>query len=110
MNFIVLKARIIINIVVINERKGIKEMEELKKSKYEMRAFLKTPTDVKELSQMANIVPRNIEVKALHDNFVVNARSILGLFSLNLSEPITLIFDSVYGSEEFLNNFNEWRV
>ena len=85
-------------------------MENIKKQKYEIKILLKTATDVKILSQKASLIPRNVSLKAEHDGFIVDARSILGLYSLNLSEPITLVFDSVYGYEDYMKEFDEWRV
>ena len=85
-------------------------METLEKKKWCIKVRLVTPNDVKELTQITNILPRNISVKAIHNEFAIDARSILGWYSLNLSEPIELVFDSVYGNEEFLQKFDKWRV
>ena len=40
-----------------------------------------------------------------HDNYL---NGMVVQFGLNLSEPITLEFNSVYGNEEFLNKFDKW--
>lgn len=85
-------------------------METLEKKKWCIKVKLVTPNDVKELTQITNILPRNISVKAIHNEFAIDARSILGWYSLNLSEPIELVFDSVYGNEEFLQKFDKWRA
>ena len=85
-------------------------MEILEKKKWRIKVKLVTPNDVKELTQITNILPRNISIKAIHNEFTIDARSILGWYSLNLSEPIELVLDSVYGNEEFLQKFDKWRV
>ena len=85
-------------------------MEILEKKKYKIKVKLTTQKDVAELTQITNICPRNISIKAIHNEYSVDARSILAWYSLNLSEPVDLIFDSVYGNEEFLQKFDEWRV
>ena len=85
-------------------------METLEKKKWSIKVKVITQNDVKELTQITNILPRNINIKAVHNEYTVDARSILGLYGLNLSEPIELVFDSVYGNEEFLQKFNKWRV
>lgn len=85
-------------------------MEILEKKKYKIKVKLTTQKDVVELTQITNTCPRNISIKAIHNEYSVDARSILGWYSLNLSEPIDLVFDSVYGNEEFLQKFDEWRV
>ena len=85
-------------------------METLEKKKWNIKVKVITPNDVKELTQITNICPRNVGIKAIHDEFTIDARSILGWYSLNLSEPIELVFDSVYGHEEFLQKFDKWRI
>ena len=60
----------------------------------EIKINLNTIVDVRTCSQLASNCPRNISIKAKHDEFVVDARSLLGLFSLNLSNDITLVFTS----------------
>ena len=85
-------------------------METLEKKKWCIKVKLVTPKDVNELTQITNILPRNIDIKAVHNEYTSDARSILGLYGLNLSEPIEFVFDSVYGNEEFLQKFDKWRV
>lgn len=85
-------------------------MEELKK-KLEMDIMLKNPfVEIKEFSQMVTNCPRNVSIKAVHDNYEVDAKSILGLYNLDLSKPFKLVFNSVCGYEDFLHNFDKWRV
>lgn len=53
-----------------------------------------TPQDVKELCFAASELPRNVSAMVSHDKAVVDAKSILGVLSLNLSEPVTLTITS----------------
>ena len=38
--------------------------------------------------------PRNVNVKVQHDTYVVDGKSILSMFSLDLSNPVDVIFES----------------
>lgn len=55
---------------------------------------LVTPQDVKDFCFAASGLPRNVNVVVSHNEFRVDGRSILGMFGLNLSEPVTLIITS----------------
>ena len=48
-------------------------------------------------------------VLASHGGFTVNAKSILGLLSLNLSEPIDVTFKGLKDDED-VSEFNQWIV
>lgn len=53
--------------------------------------FLETITDVKEfVSVMNECSSDEVDLKA--DRYVVNARSLMGIFSLDLAQPIVLVF------------------
>lgn len=58
------------------------------------RILLKTPQDVKSFCYAMSDFPRNISVKVKHDTYVVDGKSILGMFSLDLSNPVDVIFES----------------
>lgn len=85
-------------------------MEELKKKTISFKVNLITQKDVIELSQIANICSRNVNVYAKHNTYVIDAKSLLSLFGLDLSNEIEIEITNVYGYEEFLNGFNKWRV
>ena len=79
------------------------------------KIFLRTPQDVKMFCNLMNTVPRNGSVIVEHNEYTVSGRSILGMFSLNLSEPVTLrvnIPDTETGFDEkaFLESLKEWSV
>jgi hypothetical protein len=71
-----------------------------------------TPQDVKEFCFAASELPRNVSAIVSHNEIRVDAKSILGVLSLNLSEPVILTVTS----EDNLNMnrldhlFKEWEV
>ena len=79
------------------------------------KILLRTPQDVKMFCNLMNTTPRNATVVVEHNEFTVSGRSILGMFSLNLSEPVTLrvnIPDTEIDFDEkaFLESLKEWSV
>ena len=59
------------------------------------RIMLQTTQDVKNFCYSVSNLPRNVSVKVKHDTYVVDGKSILGMFSLDLSNPVDVIFESV---------------
>ena len=59
------------------------------------RVFLKTQNDVIMFSYAMSGFPNKIKVTVKHGDKERDAKSILGLLSLNLSEPVDVIFESV---------------
>lgn len=79
------------------------------------KIFLRTPQDVKMFCNLMNTVPRNGSVIVEHNEFTVSGRSILGMFSLNLSEPVTLRVnipdtETDFDEKAFLELLKEWSV
>lgn len=66
----------------------------------------KTPQQVKDFVQLVQNYPFEIDLKT--DKYVVDAKSILGIFSLDLSKPITveLHTDDCQELLTALQNFN----
>ena len=54
------------------------------------KILLRTPQDVKTFCNLMNTTPRNATVVVEHNEYTVSGRSILGMFSLNLSELLHL--------------------
>ena len=50
------------------------------------------------------------EVECIGNTRTVDGKSILGILSLNLPEPITVVFHDVYGNEDFLKEVKRWVV
>ena len=79
------------------------------------KIFLRTPQDVKTFCNLMNTVPRNATVVVEHNEYTVSGRSILGMFSLNLSEPVTLRVnipdtETEFDEKAFLKSLKEWSV
>nr|DAZ40956.1 MAG TPA: phosphocarrier protein HPr [Caudoviricetes sp.] len=73
------------------------------------RVKLTTPRDVIDFSAAASSLPLGTEITAAHGNFIVDAKSIMGLYSLNLSEPIAVEIKSD-DVDTYIKNFNNWIV
>ena len=54
------------------------------------RVLLSTPQDVKDFCYAMGSFPRNVSIKAKHESFVSDAKSILGMLALNLSDLFRL--------------------
>lgn len=80
------------------------------KNFFEIKVVLRTSKDVKDFCFTTVELPRTVSVKAAHEDFIVDGRSILGMFSLNLSEPITIRFESSanFDTNKIQKMFNPW--
>ena len=79
------------------------------------KILLRTPLDVKTFCNLMNTTPRNATVVVEHNEYTVSGRSILGMFSLNLSEPVTLRInipdtETDFDERAFLESLKEWSV
>lgn len=79
------------------------------------KILLRTPQDVKMFCNLMNTTPRNSTVVVEHNEYTVSGRSILGMFSLNLSEPVTLRInipdtETDFDEKAFLKSLKEWSV
>lgn len=73
------------------------------------RIKLTTPKDVTDFSAIAGSFPLGIKITASHGDYTVDARSIMGLYSLNLSEPIIVEINSD-DTNTYIEKFNQWIV
>ena len=74
---------------------------------------LVTIKDVEEFVQISSTCPKSTEILVKRGRFVIDGKSLMGLFSLNLSEPIDVEIKSTENStviSNLLNQFNKWRV
>lgn len=67
-----------------------------------------TPDDVKRFVWITSNIKNEIE--CFEVNRRVSAKSILGMFSLDLFQPVIIQFHDVYGNEEWFNDLKEWEV
>lgn len=71
----------------------------------EKTIYLKTISDVK---KFVNIVTKcAYDVDLISDRYVIDAKSIMGIFSLDLSKPIKLVTNGNEG-EEILDELKEF--
>lgn len=73
-----------------------------------MEIKLSTANDVKEFVNVAMRCPYQIDVK--HGRYIVDGKSIMGLFSLNLSEPLTVMIPMTANKNYVKNAFKKWEV
>ena len=73
-----------------------------------MRIKLPTANDVKEFVNIAMMCTYQIDVK--HGRYIVEGKSIMGLFSLNLSEPLTVMIPMTANKNYIKNAFKKWEV
>lgn len=73
---------------------------------YKFMIKFSTFDDVNKFSNAVSVIPCDVE--AQNDKYVINAKSIIGLFSLDLSKPIELVINSEDRSYKSL--FKEWIV
>ena len=73
-----------------------------------MKIKLSTANDVKELVNASMLCPYQIDVK--HGRYIVDGKSIMGLFSLNLSEPLTVMIPMTANKNYVKNAFKKWEV
>lgn len=76
-----------------------------------MTIELKTIQDVKDFVEISSKYDDS-DIVVKQGRYKVNGKSILGIFSLNLLEPVKVIIDSDYGNSKisFYNNIQKWRA
>ncbi len=76
----------------------------------EMWIKLNTINDVKDFVEICSKC--NCEVDIKQGRHIVDGKSILGIFSLNLLEPVKVVIDSDYGNDKivFYNDIEKWKV
>lgn len=70
--------------------------------------MLRTPADVNEFVALNNTFKGYVDCIELHRN--IDGKSVMGVFSMNLSEPIRVIYHGAIGSEEIFKTISKWEV
>lgn len=83
-------------------------MQNLDKHDISYKIKLTTSIDPKEFVWVTSECKS--EVDCIEANRNINGKSLLGVLSMNLSEPITVVFHDVYGNEPFLEKIKRWEV
>ena len=74
---------------------------------------LTTQQDVKDFCYEMSTLPKCIDIKAISKGgYTVDARSILGMFSLDLSNPVDIIFESTesFDTNKITESLTRWAV
>lgn len=80
-------------------------------SKCEFQVKLNTQRDVQDFTEVVSSCPNFIGVFA--GEMELDAKSIMGMFSLNLSNPVTITIksnDKDHNANEYRNLFYPWEV
>ena len=83
-------------------------MQELNRKNISYKIQLVSSTDPREFVWATSKAKYGVECKS--GDRTVDGKSILGVLSLNLSEPIVVTFHNVYGNEDFLKEMKRWEV
>lgn len=79
----------------------------------EFKVKLITVGDVILMVETASSCPKGIDIEAVHGRHVVDAKSLMGVMSLNLSVPITIRICGTSNDEEtkcIAEKFAQWRA
>ena len=69
---------------------------------------LNTQLDVIKFTQVTSKCKGRVD--CLEDNRNIDGKSILGVLSMDLSKPITVVFHDTFEEAEFLKELKEWEV
>ena len=83
-------------------------MENICKTDVSKKVKLNTQLDVIKFTQVASKCKGRVD--CLEDNRNIDGKSILGVLSMDLSRPITVLFHDTYEEAEILNEIKEWEV
>lgn len=73
-----------------------------------MQIMLTTTNDVKEVVNRATTCPYQIDL--CRGRYVVDAKSLMGIFSLDLTQPLTVKVPLNVNESVALNLFDKWEV
>lgn len=81
------------------------------------KVHLVTVRDVEEFVRVASSAPHGTEITVKHGNkhgkYITDGKSLMEIFSLNLSEPVDVEIKSAENSgviSSLLSKFDKWRV
>lgn len=83
-------------------------MENICKTDVSKKVKLNTQLDVIKFTQVASKCKSRVD--CLEDNRNIDGKSILGVLSMDLSRPITVVFHDTYEEAEILKELKEWEV
>ena len=72
---------------------------------------LSTYKDVKEFIDITNSFPMTVDIELFHNRYRVDGRSIMGVYSLNLTEPIGAEIISDYElPQKYAEQLSKWII
>lgn len=77
------------------------------------KVHLVTVRDVEEFVRVASSAPHGTEITVKHGKYITDGKSLMGILSLNLSEPVDVEIKSAENSgviSSLLSKFDKWRV
>lgn len=76
----------------------------------QFKILLSTVNDVKEVANIAGSIPEQVNVVIKSGTYIVDAKSLMGIFSLNLSDPVTIEMSSSYAVnyDYYKSLFKKW--
>ena len=76
-----------------------------------MKIKLNTIKDVNDFVEISSTY-HEADISVKQDRYIVNGKSILGIFSLNILEPVRVIIDSENENDKiaFYNTIQKWKV
>ena len=83
-------------------------MENICKTDVSKKVKLNTQLDVIKFTQIASKCKDRVD--CLEDNRNIDGKSILGVLSMDLSKPITVVFHDTYEEAEILKELKKWEV
>ena len=83
-------------------------MENICKTDVSKKIKLNTQLDVIKFTQVASKCKGRVD--CLEDSRNIDGKSILGVLSMDLSKPITVVFHDNFEEAEFLKELKEWEV
>ena len=83
-------------------------MENICKTDVSKKVKLNTQLDVIKFTQVASKCKGRVD--CLEDNRNIDGKSILGVLSMDLSKPITVVLHETYEEVEILKVIKEWEV
>ena len=73
-----------------------------------MKIKLNTVNDIKEFVNRAMMCEFDIDL--ISGRYIIDAKSIMGIFSLDLSKPINLAINEIHANDIDLVMFKKWEV
>lgn len=74
---------------------------------------LVTVRDVEDFVRVASSCSKGTEITVSHGKYITDGKSLMGIFSLNLSEPVDVEIKSTENSSiisSLLSKFDKWRI